>query len=95
MASEYPPPGEGSPPLSEHAARARAMWNEDAPNWIESGRRKWGSPKPLWGAWDIPEAELRVLPDVRGLDVIELGCGTAYWSAWFANMGARPVGLDL
>jgi SAM-dependent methyltransferase len=71
------------------------MWNEDAPNWVEGGRRKWASPAPLWGAWDVPEAELGVLPDVRGLDVIDLGCGTGYWCAWFARLGARPVGLDL
>jgi SAM-dependent methyltransferase len=31
---------------------------------------------------------------VDGLDVVELGCGTAYWSAWLARRGARPVGLD-
>jgi SAM-dependent methyltransferase len=95
MASEYPPPGDGSPPLSEHAARTRAWWNEDAPNWVESGRRKWASPGLLWGAWDVPEEELGILPDVRGLDVIELGCGTGYWSAWLARLGARPVGLDV
>jgi SAM-dependent methyltransferase len=94
MASEHPPPEKGGP-LSDHAARARAMWDEDAPNWVEGGRRKWDSPNPLWGAWDLPEEELRVLPDVRGRDVIDLGCGTGYWSAWFARLGARPVGLDL
>src|SRR5690348_9558654 len=32
--------------------------------------------------------------DVAGLDVIELGCGTAYVSAWLARRGARPVGID-
>ena len=26
---------------------------------------------------------------------IELGCGTAYVSAWLARLGARPVGVDL
>jgi SAM-dependent methyltransferase len=29
-----------------------------------------------------------------GKDVLELGCGTAYWSAWLARRGARAVGLD-
>jgi SAM-dependent methyltransferase len=47
----------------------------------------------------VPEAELRALPmgldGVDGLDVVELGCGTAYWSAWLARRGARPVGVDL
>ena len=36
-----------------------------------------------------------MLPDVAGMDVIELGCGTAYWSAWLARRGARPVGIDI
>jgi SAM-dependent methyltransferase len=31
---------------------------------------------------------------VRGLDVIELGCGTAYVSAWLARRGAHVVGID-
>ncbi|WP_216843803.1 methyltransferase domain-containing protein [Phytoactinopolyspora alkaliphila] len=33
-------------------------------------------------------------PTLQGKDVIELGCGTAYVSAWMARRGARPVGLD-
>jgi ubiquinone/menaquinone biosynthesis C-methylase UbiE len=43
----------------------------------------------------VPESDVRILPEVSGLDVIELGCGTAYWSAWFARRGARPIGVDL
>ena len=35
-----------------------------------------------------------MLEDVAGLDAIELGCGTAYVSAWLARRGARPVGID-
>ena len=45
--------------------------------------------------WHVPEAELRVLGDVKGLDVLELGCGAAQWSIALAKLGARPVGLDL
>jgi SAM-dependent methyltransferase len=29
------------------------------------------------------------------MDCIELGCGTAYVSAWLARRGARPVGIDI
>ena len=36
-----------------------------------------------------------MLGDVDGLDVVELGCGTAYFSAWLARRGARPVGVDV
>ena len=37
-----------------------------------------------------PESDARQLGDVDGLDVVELGCGTAYVSAWLARRGARP-----
>jgi SAM-dependent methyltransferase len=81
--------------LSEHAVRNRDMWNADAPNWVESARRAWGTPAPNWGMWQVPEDEVHILPDVRGLDVVDLGCGTGYWCAWFARLGADPTGLDV
>jgi SAM-dependent methyltransferase len=80
--------------LTEHAARNRAAWDADAASWIAPGERNWASDEPSWGIWGLPERELRILPDVSGMDVIELGCGTAYWSAWLARRGARPAGLD-
>ena len=36
-----------------------------------------------------------MLGDVAGKDVVELGCGTAYFSAWLAKRGARPIGVDV
>src|SRR6202011_4439836 len=35
-----------------------------------------------------------VLGEVRGKDVLELGCGAAQWSIALALLGARCVGLD-
>ena len=78
--------------LSEHAARNRHVWNEDAPNRVEPGRKAWSSPAPWWGMLEVPEEELRILPDVAGLDVVDLGCGAGYRCAWFAKLGASPVG---
>jgi SAM-dependent methyltransferase len=54
----------------------------------------WAKEEIDWGSWHIPESELNVLPPVDGLDVVELGCGTAYFSAWLARRGARVVGVD-
>lgn len=48
-----------------------------------------------WGVWQIPEAELNVLGDVREKDILKFGCGAAQWSIALAKAGARPVGLDL
>jgi 2-polyprenyl-3-methyl-5-hydroxy-6-metoxy-1,4-benzoquinol methylase len=90
-AREYGRTIAGELELSEHAARTREMWNADAPNWVELGRAAWASESPSWGIWQIPEERARILPDVRGLDVLDLGCGTGYWCAWFARMDARPA----
>jgi SAM-dependent methyltransferase len=54
----------------------------------------WAQSEITWGIWHIPESDLGILGDVAGLDVVELGCGTAYLSAWLARRGARPVGVD-
>lgn len=81
--------------LPEHALRNRAAWDLAAAEYAEAGRRHWAQDAATWGIWEIREEELGVLGDVAGLDVVELGCGTAYWSAWLARRGARPTGVDL
>ena len=79
-------------PLPEHVIANRSHWDNDAPNWVSPGERNWRS-EPTWGIWgvDVPG----MLPDdMTGLDAIELGCGTAYVSAWMARRGAKVVGID-
>lgn len=72
----------------------RERWDAWAESWVDGGEQAWAS-DPHWGIWQIPESELRLLPDdMSGLDAIELGCGTAYVSQWMARRGARVVGID-
>jgi len=80
--------------MDDHAAINRALWDARSAEWVESGRRAWARDEISWGMWRVPERELQVLPPLAGRDVVELGCGTAYWSAWLARRGARVVGLD-
>ncbi len=80
--------------VDDSIARNRAHWEADAVRWAEPGRRRWAAPEPVWGIWDVPDSELGLLDNVAGADVVELGCGTAYVSAWLARRGARPVGVD-
>ena len=55
----------------------------------------WAKNDLTWGVFGIPEDDLgSPLGDVRDLDIVELGCGTAYFSARLARRGARPVGVD-
>ena len=55
----------------------------------------WEQDEITYGVFHVPESELQALPDVAGKDVIELGCGTAYISAWLARRGARVTGIDI
>src|SRR6266536_5332672 len=65
-----------------------------APAYAERAPRNWAREEITWGIWNIPESRVAALGEVAGLDVVELGCGTAYFSAWLARRGARPVGID-
>lgn len=81
--------------MEDSIAGNRAYWNDNAHHWVDPGRRAWASDEVLWGTFEVPDAELGALPDVTGLDVVELGCGTGYVSAWLLRRGARSaVGLD-
>ena len=81
--------------LPEHVARNRAYWDELAHDYVDSGRVNWEGEEPTWGLFSVPESEVGLLPkELGGRDAIELGCGTAYVSAWLARRGARPVGID-
>jgi SAM-dependent methyltransferase len=80
--------------LPEHVRENRRYWDERADEWVAAGERGWRE-EPNWGNWALPESQLHLLPDdMTGMAAIELGCGTAYVSAWMARRGARVVGID-
>jgi SAM-dependent methyltransferase len=81
---------------SSDAAGNRAVWTKhNAEHYDSRAARAWAKDEIDWGVWEIRESEVGVVGDVDGLDVVELGCGTAYFSAWLARRGARPVGVDV
>lgn len=81
--------------LPEYVRRNRSSWDEWAGEYVEAGRRNWAAAEPSWGIWHVPESGVGMFPpDLDGKDAIELGCGTAYGSAWMARRGARTVGID-
>ena len=82
--------------LSADALRNREVWTaENAAYTGKQAREAWAQEEIKWGVFQVPESDVGALPDVSGKDVVELGCGTAYFSAWLAKRGARPVGVDL
>jgi SAM-dependent methyltransferase len=80
--------------LTPHARRNRELWDRQSDEYQERHGDFIGRPEPRWGVWQLPEAELNVLGDVAGKDVLELGCGAAQWSILLAQRGASVVGLD-
>jgi SAM-dependent methyltransferase len=82
--------------LPDYVAVNRALWTTSNAEYTdEEADRSWRAEEITWGMFENPETEVRILGDVAGLDVVELGCGTAYFSAWLARRGARPVGVDV
>ncbi len=79
---------------SDHVRANRAVWDGWAEGYVEPGRKAWVDDKPLWGIYGVPEADVGLFESFEGGDVVELGCGTAYVSAWLARRGGRPVGID-
>jgi ubiquinone/menaquinone biosynthesis C-methylase UbiE len=69
-----------------------AQWTETNAEFTDgAAATSWAKAEITWGVFGIPD---QWLGDVEGLDVVEFGCGTAYFSSWLARRGARPVAVD-
>jgi SAM-dependent methyltransferase len=81
--------------LTPIAARNRRMWDARADDYqAKHGAQLAAGGAMRWGVWGIPERRLRVLGEVAGRDILELGCGAAQWSIALHGRGARVTGLD-
>jgi SAM-dependent methyltransferase len=82
--------------LPDSIAANIAEWSETNSQFTDGqAERAWAPQELSWGVFGVREADIGApLGDVSGLDVVELGCGTAYFAAQLAQRGARPVGVD-
>ena len=81
--------------LPDSIAANVADWSETNRQFTDADAERAWAQELTWGVFGVPEADIgSPLGDVNGLDVVELGCGTAYFSAQLARLGARPVGVD-
>ncbi len=72
-----------------------AWWEGRRDHELAFAHRQWSLDEPRWGIFGVPETEVGLLPtSLEGRTSIELGCGTAYVSAWLRRRGARSVGID-
>ncbi|SEL91703.1 class I SAM-dependent methyltransferase [Rhodococcus maanshanensis] len=82
---------------SERASRA--WWDADAADYHRTHGDFLGVDSAagefVWCPEGLHEGDVRLLGDVAGRDVLEVGCGSAPCARWLAGQGARAVGLDL
>ncbi|HEV2461193.1 MAG TPA: class I SAM-dependent methyltransferase, partial [Ktedonobacterales bacterium] len=82
--------------LPDYVRKNRALWDAISDDYDRQHAAVLaGNLAMAWGLWRLPEADLHILGEVAGRDVLELGCGAARWSIALAQAGARPVGLDI
>jgi SAM-dependent methyltransferase len=82
---------------SDYVAVNREAWTKANAEYTDRrARESWAQDEITWGMARARERDLRLLPDLAGKDVVELGCGTAYFGAWLKRAGARRVvGVDI
>ncbi|ODT98079.1 MAG: SAM-dependent methyltransferase [Pseudonocardia sp. SCN 72-86] len=80
---------------AESERASRAWWDADADDYLDEHLPDIGQLDFVWCPEALHEADARLLGDVAGRRVLEVGCGSAPCSRWLAAQGAHPVGLDL
>ena len=75
---------------AEDVQRNRDVWTKANAEYTDAkAREAWAEDEIDWGMFSGPESEIGALGEVAGKDVVELGCGTAYFGALLAKRGAR------
>lgn len=83
------------PPLPDSIAANITEWTRQNREHGDPDPGSWAGGHVVWGLFHVREEDVgSPLGEVRDRDVVELGCGTAYFSARLVGRGARPVGVD-
>lgn len=80
---------------AESERASRRWWDADASDYLAEHGADLGDAEFVWGPEGLREDDARLLGDVRGRRVLEVGAGSAPCSRWLARHGASPVALDL
>jgi len=80
---------------AESVAANRAWWDADADNYHAQHGDFLGDAEFMWCPENVHEADVRLLGDVAGARVLEVGCGAASCARWLAKQGAHVVAFDL
>jgi SAM-dependent methyltransferase len=84
---------EAGPQESAHANRT--WWDANAAEYYADHGDTLGDADLLWCPEGLREADARLLGDVRGRDVLEVGCGAAQGGRWLVAQGAVVTAFDV
>ena len=79
----------------ESARANRSWWDDEAAAYYDEHGAFLGDADLLWCPEGVREAGARLLGDVRGKDVLEVGCGAAQGARWLVAAGARVTAFDV
>jgi SAM-dependent methyltransferase len=79
----------------ESRVASRAWWDADADDYHAEHGEFLGVADFMWCPERVREADVHLLGDVRGLSILEVGCGSAPCARWLATQGAHPVAFDI
>ncbi len=73
----------------------RRWWDAEAEGYQAEHGGFLGDADFLWCPEGLRESQARLLGPVRGVVVLEVGCGAAQCARWLVGQGARVVAVDL
>jgi SAM-dependent methyltransferase len=82
-------------PATETARANRRWWDADADHYLAEHGEFLGDADFVWCPEGLRERDARLLGELAGRRVLEVGCGAAMCARWLSTQGADVVGLDL
>jgi SAM-dependent methyltransferase len=79
----------------ESSRANRHWWDGEADAYQAEHGKFLGDARFVWGPEGLDEADARLLGDVSGRRVLEIGCGGGQCGRWLVSRGAHAVGIDL
>jgi SAM-dependent methyltransferase len=80
---------------TESRRASRFWWDSDADAYQAEHGEFLGAVDFVWCPENLREEDIRLLGDVKGQRILEVGCGAAAATRWLAREGADVVGIDL
>ncbi|MBB5082511.1 class I SAM-dependent methyltransferase [Nonomuraea endophytica] len=81
--------------LSQSSRANRWWWDGNADDYQVEHGPFLGDARFVWCPEGLDEADARLLGEVRGREILEIGCGAAQCARWLAGQGARVAAFDI